>query len=197
MSNKVVSDLTDTFNFEYENLSEFNKVILNKLSSSENIKWEFFHPFFYIILNKYKHCRMGDAYYDKINNIVISHFEIKNISGMTVVDTMSMVYSYIDELCGLFVYMLDENFFVTTGISIESTNNNIGNYDENEILNFVCMVNVLEIKQVTNTNKKISLRFNFYHVEENRNIKNMKLNLLLSGTSAFQRPKMNVPMSKF
>jgi hypothetical protein len=147
-------------NASFKNLDEFLNFIKSQpipkstvegkpLTLRQEVKWEFFHPFFYIMMNKYKICKMGSGFTNAQNNEInllvknakedknnlsiitpskdkrniISSLKIyKGIKSFSKVELMTIFYCYIDELCGSFLFHLDENFSLTASLEITNIN---------------------------------------------------------------------------
>ena len=173
--------------------------IINRLKFFSKIEWKFFHPFFNMLIENFSYIVFKDLYFNKSDNFVICFFQIKN-QKMTNVDLISILYTSIDEICGNFVYLLDENIFVTSEISLDNMKNlsptNSGEIQE-EHLNFLCLVN---LKETSNNRRKIVFDFNLFFLTKNitENLDNYYyMKEYLSGSSIFKRLNKNISMSKF
>jgi hypothetical protein len=116
---------------------------------------------------------------------------------MSETELLTIIYCYIDEVCGNFVFSLDENFFLTTSIELNIINqketknflydicdsNNIKNKENGKL---ICKV---EISGITKEGRKIDLRFQLFK------FKDFKFVPLLDGKAKFQKPKQSLPMS--
>jgi len=181
--------------------------IIESLKSFNKIEWKFFHPFFNMLIEKFSYINFKDLYFDSSNNIMICLFHVKK-TKLKEVDLISILYCSIDEICGKFVYLHDENIFVTTEISLEKNDNTKNSIqhtenDENseDTHSFLCLV---YLKETSNIKKKIIFNFNLYFIKKNEcsdyseNYKfQYTLKEYLSGSSVFKRLNKNIPMSKF
>ncbi len=184
----------------YLSKSTFTDVgqIISGLENFEKIVWKFFHPFFNLLIEKFSYINLNNLFYNKIDNFMICLFNIKN-DNMTHVDFISILYCTIDEICGKFVYLIDENIFVTTEISKDIKENFHQSkfnpksilFDEN--LDFLCLV---YLKETSNLKRKMIFNFNLFFIEK-KNTNEYNLKEYLSGTSVFKRLNKSIPMSKF
>lgn len=164
--------------------------LLDKIKNEFNVKeifFTFFHPYYYLLRHKYDLCELKNIYFDKENFNMISWFVVKN-KEKTFSDLMSYLYCYIDEMCGIFIYKIDHNFFLTTQIECQ---NKFGNkfLDINkDEMNFVCVVSLIE--DIGNK-KKMIMKYNLYIIQ------NGQIDLCFQGSSKFQKPKNNLPMAHF
>jgi hypothetical protein len=156
-----------------KNLNNFFQ-ILNKMTK-EIITWDFFHPFFYLLLNKYNTCKLGKIELNSTANTMTAEFNITTTTH-TKANIKFQLFTFIDEMCGLFVYKLDNEFHFTTTINLDF------------------------IKDIENETK-FHMKLNLTHNEARKKIIQFKVfaneNLLIKGISIFKKPKNILPMAKF
>lgn len=90
-----------------------------KSTDRQDFECNFFHPFYFIMMNKYKLFNTNHNFFDKSENSVISIFQI-NRNKMTVTELFTYLYSIIDEFCGLLIYLFDNKAYLTTKINISN-----------------------------------------------------------------------------
>lgn len=199
-----ITKIETLLNQKFESLENF---INNIKQGRKKVTFDFFHPFFSIIMKQYKLLRMSDMYFDKYAKSMVSLFHIKN-TEFSLMELIVLFYVYIDEICGLFVYLLDQNFFLTTQIEImnsedvKQTSSNkeklktitelFGNSTKSEI-DFCCRTT---LKETFKNGRKMVLEYEIFYVEKNENSQ-IVFTSLLHGSSQFQQPKVALPMSKF
>jgi hypothetical protein len=206
--NEIINLITNDSNgnASFKNLDEFLNFIKNQpipkseentvegkpLTLRQEVKWEFFHPFFYIMMNKYKICKMGSGFTNAKNNEInllvknakedknnlsiitpskdkrniISSLKIyKGIKPFSKVELMTIFYCYIDELCGSFLFHLDENFSLTASLEITKINDEKINQIRN--INKVFKDNTGSENKVIESNKNNKKNFNFNFDNDN------------------------------
>ena len=171
---------------------------LNSINNRIVIKWVFFHPFFYIMINQYKICAIKEGYLEKDKRNIISTLEVNKVeSFISETEIMTIFYCYIDEVCGNFVFAIDENFFLTTSIELEKIIKEEVRECMKELkrseMKFVCIV---EAREITKDGRKINLKFSLWRAKKNfYKEENLKFICLLEGKAKFQKPKLSLPMS--
>jgi hypothetical protein len=145
------------------------------------ITWDFFHPYFYLLLNKYKTCELGTIKYNESEGKLNADFCVKENpecgNQISLSDITIQLFTFIDEMCGLFVYKLDEQTHFTTTINLE-----IINPIKIDDRKFHIVLNLL-----TNSERKKKIGFRCYN----------KQALAIEGYSIFKKPKKDIPMAKF
>jgi hypothetical protein len=170
---KSISDrfIPKTFAVIYKAL--YTHILNNKLMAAE-ITWDFFHPYFYLLLNKYKTCKLGKITFNESLGKLSANFELFG-KNLTQADIKLQVFTFIDEMCGLFVYKLDPQVYFTTSVNLEIIKPIYGN--------------------------SYNIQLNLVLDEERKKIIQIKLyedkNLKIEGIAIFKKPKTNIPMAKF
>lgn len=181
----------------FPSLTQFREQLKDNFKMEE-IKWDFFHPFYTIMMKKYQLFQMKEIYFDKANRCLLSLFNINN-KDMSKADLIITLYNFLDEICGLFVYKFDENVYFTTQIALENItaldlhpNEEIDKLNKQNYVKFLCLLSLTEMSK---DRRKIVIKFNLYKIDENE--ERIKFNLILAGMSKFQRPRINLQMAKF
>jgi hypothetical protein len=166
--------------------------ILSKDGNWEKTKWDFFHPFFSIMIDKYNLCRMEDTYFNLIDKSLISKVFFKS-RNLKEVDLMTVIYNYIDEINGLFVYSMDKDLFFTISIECEESKicplSELMSNQQEEL----CFVSILSLSELTAHGRKILIKYKMFLV----NNENLIDKPIFSGTTRFQKPKKQLRMAKF
>lgn len=181
----------DSLVLEYNNKGNLSDFFANLEENNkyERIIFDYFHPFFSLMLDKYDICRIQKTYYDKNYKEMISLFSVD--IAVDPVEMVGIVYAFLDEICGLFVGVLDPQFFLTTKIELNISE---FNYKTHIPISPISFVAVLKLKESSLDGRKLRIEFKFYEVEDESKT---SLKLLLVGESSFQKPKLQKVMTKF
>jgi hypothetical protein len=143
---------------------------------SQQITWDFFHPYFYLLLNKYNTCKLGTITFDKVLGKLTADFYLSSDQDYTTTDMNIQLFTFIDELCGLFVYKLDPQFHFTTSLNLDI----VQTVKDSKF-------NVL-LSLILNDSKKKIIQIKVYGSNGS---------LVAEGISVFKKPRGDIPMAKF
>ncbi len=143
----------------------------------EEITWDYFHPFFWIILNEKKIAKIEKIYWNKDNLSLYSTFSVDN-DKINSDELNIIIYNYIDEMSGLLVSQIDPALYFTTKLTIDIITNKPNNKN-------IIIDGKFNVVENHSTKKKI-----IYNLYTNNS-------LMYQGHLSFKKPKKDLPMAKF
>jgi len=148
------------------------------------------------MIEKYKIVRISEVFYSESMSRITSIFHIEN-SNITIFELIIILYSCIDELCGLCVSIIDKGQYLTSNIELftdknvieENAEKIIGRNNNKQELDFLI---VFVMKELSNNDRKSFLiDYHLFYLQEKSSI--LEFNLLFKGTSKFSKSKEAIP----
>ena len=141
------------------------------------LTYNFCHPFLFLLINREKVCSFDNICISKKLQLIESEFSIKT-QNLTSFDINSIIYNFIDELCGILVYELDQSMYMTTNMILSEMK-----VSEEDFMKLSFQGKVVVWKE-----KTIKLKFAVKQREE----------IVTEGEASFYKiEKMRIPQARF